>query len=480
MFVKNAQAQALLPSREWTNTDGKKLRAELLVFGKESEQGLVRLRMKNGTVHKVEESSLSRIDRALILKEQLKAQYRSDFNTRMDAYFYYAKKIPAKEEEDRTIAYVGNDLKGAWIRLKANLKGGIGKDGLALMIMGVGAPPIRIEYTAEDIEFFRGGAQLDLSLTKHNEALGTFLKDSEKMKFLIEDADKNYREIPLNDNEISALSQVSATFEKFRDLTSDTTWWATFKGIDPALLVKQEAEKETPPIPQPIPEIPKPLSEIVTWEIKATGEKFDAALKTFDRKKAIFQNDPTDAATARELLAADLIFENREVLTALRIKNSLTEIRHPIDDRLNCYWPAIADKAHDRTGQNLILFAVDRETEKPRLFLQQRYETPPSNRPVSARIRGKVLELDLPFELNGDTMKVRDASNTRVYFALPEDFCDVLLVATPALEGFQFSHKLNDGTETTGEFTEAEFKASIEAIEIFRLWHSLVKTEKSP
>ncbi|MDA7597917.1 hypothetical protein N8813_03215, partial [bacterium] len=97
-----------------------------------------------------------------------------------------------------------------------------------------------------------------------------------------------------------------------------------------------------------------------------------------------------------------------------------------------------------------------------------------------ARIRGKVLELDLPFELNGDTMKVRDASNTRVYFALPEDFCDVLLVATPALEGFQFSHKLNDGTETTGEFTEAEFKASIEAIEIFRLWHSLVKTEKSP
>ncbi|MGY8641436.1 MAG: hypothetical protein ACKVJU_10115 [Verrucomicrobiales bacterium] len=207
-----AQAQALLPSGEWTNSDGKKLRAELLVFGAESEKGLVRLRMKNGTVHKIPEDSLSRIDRALILKEQLKAQYRSDFNTRMDGYFYYAKKIPAKEEDDRTIAYVGNDSKGAWVRLRANLKGGIGKDGLALMIMGVGAQPIRIEYTADDIEFFRGGAQLDLSLTKHNESFGTFLKDSKKMEFLIENANKNYREIPLNDNEISALRQVSATF----------------------------------------------------------------------------------------------------------------------------------------------------------------------------------------------------------------------------------------------------------------------------
>ena len=233
-------------------------------------------------------------------------------------------------------------------------------------------------------------------------------------------------------------------------------------------------------MPQPVPKIPKPLSEIMTWEIQATGEKFDAALMKFERRKAIFQKDPTDAATARELLTSALIFENREVLTALRIKNSLTEIWHPIDDHLNWYWPAIDDKVHDRTGQNLILVAVDRETEKPRLFLQQRYETPPSNRPVSARIRGKVIELDLPFELDGDTMKVRDASNTRVWFALPEDFCDILVVATPAMEGLKFTHKLNDGTETSGEFTEAEFKASIEAIEIFRLWHSLVKTEKSP
>lgn len=39
LFVKNAQAQALLPSREWTNADGKKLRAELLVFKKSRSKG---------------------------------------------------------------------------------------------------------------------------------------------------------------------------------------------------------------------------------------------------------------------------------------------------------------------------------------------------------------------------------------------------------------------------------------------------------
>ncbi len=464
----SASAQSLTSVREWTNTDGKKLKAELLVFGKEADEGIVRLRMSDGVVHKIEEASLSREDRALILKERFKSQFRSNFNARMDAHFFYSKLIPEQDEEESTIAYIGNDEKGGWLRVKVSLKSGAAKDGVALMIVGKGAPPIRIEYGSEDLEFYAGNVQLDLSLTKHSADLATLLESPDAIKFVIEKGDKTYSEVVLSDTELKSLTRVSSAFRKLAELSTDHVWWATFRDLDIDEInarLKAEEEAKMMAAQKPEPEKQQPLTEKLTWQTEATGETFDAVLLGFERQRATFDSR---AVPVLELTAA-----NREVLAALRMEHSLKANWHPVDDGFGWYWPK------DDSCRNVLIFAVERETGKPRLFLQQKFDIAPTGRPTSARIRGKVVDLDLPFPVSNGAMKLRAETETTVWLPLREEYCEVLMIASPALEGLRFEHQTADGEMKKGDLTEAEFDASVESIEVFRLWHSLVKTVES-
>ncbi|NNE91325.1 MAG: hypothetical protein HKN23_06730, partial [Verrucomicrobiales bacterium] len=249
-FSESSSAQAISEMRDWTNQDGKKIQAELLTFGDESNDGLVRLRLKTGSVFKVNPETLTRADQALILKARFENRFRSKFSERMNAHFFYSKKVPADEQRKKTVAYIGNDFEGAWLRIKAFVNSDVAVRGIAFLAVGQGTEPIRIEYDEDSIEFDRGSATLDLSLTKHADAFATLLENPEKMKLVIENETGIYSEIKLSDSEIEALGEVIRAYGDLKSLTTDHIWWTTFQGIDPVEFTELLRAKENPPEPE--------------------------------------------------------------------------------------------------------------------------------------------------------------------------------------------------------------------------------------
>ncbi|NNE90673.1 MAG: hypothetical protein HKN23_03415 [Verrucomicrobiales bacterium] len=170
----------------------------------------------------------------------------------------------------------------------------------------------------------------------------------------------------------------------------------------------------------------------------------------------------------------DLSPAGREILAARRLELSLNQTWHPHDETFAWYWPKNWTDPNNRVARRTFLFAINRETGESKLFLQQRYDSPDAPPIANCRIRGKTVQLDLMFNVNKDALKLRSPGNTKLWLPVSDDFARVLLTASPALEGLNFEIKSPLAEPQSGDFTAEEFAASLEAIEIYRAWKSLV------
>lgn len=472
----NCFSQAISPLREWTNNDGKKIRAELLAFGNETQKGLVHLRLKGGAVYKVKPETLTREDQAIILKAKFDKLFRSSFSNRMEAHFFYSKKIPADEQDENTIAYIGNDIEDGWIRLQTYLPSRQAEDGVALMAVRTGADSIRVEFDEDDIEFDRRYALLDVSLTNHADEFAELLADPSDLKFIIESSNGSFSEIELTHPEKLALQEVSQTFQALNPLTTDHVWWTTFTEMERAEFDELRKKDEEPPEPV-VPAMPKekePILPSQPWTMEGNGNTFTAAVMGFDREKVLFR---LDSEKSQSIPLEELSPSNREVLAARRLELSLYQTWHPHDEKFAWNWPLSWTEPDDRISKQAILFVIDRETGEPGLFLQLQFNQPDAPSIASCRLQGKSVAIDLAFPVKHSTLKLRSSSRTTLWLPISEDAAEILVVASPALEGFTSEIDSPTAGVQKGEFSDKEFEASLEAIEIYRAWKSLVSIE---
>lgn len=473
----NGHGQAILEMREWTNADGKKIRAELLTFGNELRQGKIRLRLAGGKVFTLAPDALSREDQAIILKTKFEKLFRGRFSERMNAHFFYSKRISAAEQDDGTVAYIGNDIEGGWMRMRLNLDADRADECSAILLVRQGADSVRIGVSEDDVDYGRGSATVDVSLTDESDRVANLFTQPNQVRILLEDKRGKFSELKLSAAEGLALQEVSTAFRDLQHLTDDHVWWTTFQEISEKEFASLMAERNPPPEP-PKPEPSKVIEPIVPmrdWTIAETEGAFRAEVMSFDRNRIVFRGEDRKV-TLHGL--TDLTPENRSVLAEARLRHALGRNWHPYDDRFAWHWPIDKTDSDARLAYEGLLFVIERETGKPGLFFQVTSgapdETDPKSRPSEWMLTGLKIPMDLEFRPSPGTRKLRTLDRTTWWFPVSDEYAEVLVVASPALEGLRI------GTELAGEAAEpvllgdAEFKASIEALEIFRAWMSLL------
>ena len=467
-----AFSQAMMKEREWTNADGKKVRAELLDFVDDS----VRFRMANGSVFKVDPRSLIREDQAVLLKARIDHFFRNQFSEKSDAHFFYSKRIPKDGRDGNTVAYIGNDPGEAWLRLKVNADPDIADRGAKVLLIGEAAGPIEIPYDEDDIGGGRQQAIIDLSLSKHRDTVSRIFENPSLARIVIESDQGIYTEVPLSREEKIAIQEVVSTYESLLPLTTDHVWWTTFQGVDIETFreltrVEPEPDENTPTV-MPIPNTDqKPVLPIQTWEIESSGDSFTAAVSGFDRHRVLFllEDGSTRATSVEELTRV-----GRESLASARMKHAFYKSWHPIDEDHSWYFPHHWPDPDERTAQALILFAINRETGRPELFLQQCFKNKEAVGINSCTLKAGEVFADIELPVDRGTLKLREKNGTKVWIHLNREICELLLVASPALEKLSSRITPETGSPQSDEFSEHAYEASMEAIEVFRAWHSLL------
>ncbi len=94
--------RAMLPMREWSSTDGRTIRAELLGF----EEGGVRLRLEGGQRALVPEDRLSPSDRAELVRVRLRELYWTQPGEAANTNYYYSKLTLADKAHEGIVAMV--------------------------------------------------------------------------------------------------------------------------------------------------------------------------------------------------------------------------------------------------------------------------------------------------------------------------------------------------------------------------------------
>ncbi len=92
----------MLPMREWSSTDGRRLRAELLGF----EEGGVRLRLEGGQRALVPEDRLSPSDRAELVRVRFREIYWAEPGEADNTNYYYSKLTPAGKSHEGIVGLI--------------------------------------------------------------------------------------------------------------------------------------------------------------------------------------------------------------------------------------------------------------------------------------------------------------------------------------------------------------------------------------
>lgn len=460
--------QVLIKERVWTSSTGKKLRAELLAFDRNSD--LIKLRVKEGNIYKIKPESLSREDQAQILKARLDSQFRSHFSEKQNAHFFYSEHIPKAKENDSIVAYIGNDRDGGWLRLKGSFDPELLEDGEALIFDGISSGLVKIEYGVDDIETRRSRSTLDISVTRHARTLNDIFSDPKGMKVIFKMSTKDYLEVGVSRAEREGLKETVQAFSTLRNLATDHVWWSTFRGMSPEDTVELQKEMDLAKNPPKPPEKPaRTLIKSREWTHESKNTTFTAAVTGFNRHRVNLRRED---GTTESIPIEELSRENRDAIALCRMDTMLFRKWHPYDDQHVWHWPVTWPEGDERFDHPLIVFAIDHESGRPRLFLQQRYENQSGLSITSCRLSSSrvYLDLDLPA---GNALKMRSPDSTLVWIPFNREESELLMVAAPAMDGLVYEIFPESGDPVQGQFTEEEFSASIEAIETYRIWNSL-------
>lgn len=463
--------------RVWTNLNGKKIRAELLMAGYHSGDDTIQLRIKGGNIFKVDPATLIREDQALILKTIFEKSFRSRYNKDMGAHFFYSKQA-GKEDNEKTVAYIGNDHRSAWMRMKVRAHPGLVNDGTRIMIIGEGHP-VRINYTPEDVEAGRGNSSIDLSLTKYGENVSSLFSNPGRLKILIETESGRYTEVRLSKPEKQGLKEVADAFLTLSKLTTDHVWWTTFQGLDPEVFKKtleDEAMAEAAAKKNNgSPVDSGPLLPSQEWNEERNQTVFTGELTGFTRHLAKFL---CEGDSERLVPVGNFDKAGRELLVSTRQARALYESWHPYDDEYIWHWPKRWNESAERIEKQAILFAVNRETGDPGLFLQQRTASSSEESIVGCKLKSPGVHLDIDLHA-GQSLKLRKPTGYIVWYRLAPEVVELFLVASPGMEDLEYEISLASGSVEKGKFSADEFRASIEALEIYRIRKSLIG-ETSP
>lgn len=473
LTAASAFGQALTEERAWTSADGKTITAELLVFDSGDARDGVRLRQSNGAVHKLPLARFSRNDQALILWKRVESQLRVEMSRDDEQGFFYPKKFGGKDTwKGRTWAYVGSNAEKTWLRFSSYGKADTFSRGQAIIFQGA-ENQIRVEYSEDDLELDRRRNSyegVDLSITDHATALFRMMDGKSDFNLFLEISPTNIVPFQLTADEKTELMNVVSIHAAATLLSDDQTWWANVLGMDPEVYRAAAAD----PLKNWRDFAGDPIIPIRPWT-DTLGDTIEAEVIGFERANVIMRDINNDLTTIRtsNFEAPDL-----ETLALKRLENSLITSWHPIDDSIEYYWPR-GWNDDNRFGREAVLFGIDKTTRQPVLVLQNEFErVSPDLDPVSVKLMSENLPNGLTFALD-QVSKIRHKDGVRFWARLNREEIDALLYRTKESTAIQYELEPKEidpeaPPETTppepDAFSDGEFNAAMEAIEIFRMF----------
>lgn len=462
LFPSFLAAQAISPYRTWTHSSGKTIQAELLKFSDEYDRkGVVRLRMKGGTTHSITPLHLSAVDRTTILKSFLQHRFNTEYDRSSNSYSTRSKRIKGKYASYKSTGYIGFNADKSWLKLRVAIPRSTPKEKAYLLINHAN-DLLRIDLEDSNLT----SRYLEVDASEHIAMLNKLWLKPEQTKVYIEDSNGKYTSVPISSTEKDSFKETTKAYTLLTS-TDHLLWWATYKGLDPASLKKEKPKEEDVAIDLP------PLTEPKNWTL-ANGETLHAALKAFSAHKIVFEIPNGDSDPIRKhYLIDELDRDTREQIAKLRMNHSLQTKWHPYDDNFAWYWPK------ENKSINLLLFTIETKTGVPHLYFQTRYGNTTGEKLKSCRISSPNISLDMQLILNPqDTLHLRSGTSTKHWHKLSDQEANLLLIAAAGIEKIEFEVVPETGEPIQKFLSDDEFKSSIEAIEVYRAWHSL--TEKNP
>lgn len=457
-------AQALLPAQDWTSNDGKKLRAELLRFDGENAM----LRMANGNVFSIPDSRFDRESQAILLNARLYSGFRETYSAVLNANFFYSNQLAEDDWVGRCYGYIGADSEKVWLRLAIYLTGEQLSRSNALVIEGEGAPA-RIEYDIDDIEYGeskrRRYEHVDISLTKVPEAV-TLFESPDDLMFFFENSEGAKIPHPLSEEERLGLNELAVHFRKAKNLAEDKALWTAFRVRKPG---ETDDPNSAPAAVDPLekfrdPDQP-PLLATRPWT-NPLDQTVEAEVAGFNGQNVVLRK--TDGAIL-EVPLGGFLPADQQLLVAKRLEDFEVDF-HPVDRKLRWIIPRGSDPWSRRT----LMVAVDPQTKKPRLFLQQFSRRFGGQRLKSVMIRGDHMDDELRIAMD-DQLDQFGGDSTWSWVELTGETLETALTLTEAREIYFRLYDQEDKTDT-GSFRGGEVRSSKEAIALYH-WLNLVEVQ---
>lgn len=468
VFANLGCAQAILPSRTWTNNEGRTLKAELLKFTQEiNEKGIVRLRLRSGSTVPINPGTLSNQDLSIILKAWFdSSEFRRRYNKGNQSHFFYSNEVSSKDADKSAVAYIGNDVDSSWLRLRLGANRNLITQGQAVVFVDHRDQIVRIPYTQDDIENRQSTAVVDLSLTKHKNQLLSIWAAPANGKLYIEDKSKKYLAVKLSNREKVGFREITQAFSWLDQVSDDPIWWETLTGQKPP-------EKPEPTKGTMAPEPQKPITELKNWALEKSGEVFEAEVMAFDRQQVNFRT--VDGSSRKENIA-DLNRGSRMTIAKVRLEHTFKPSWHPFENDHQWFWPK-AQKSEDNGktafDQPCLLFALAKEDDKPTLILQTRYPNQSGTSIESARLMAEPVALSLDLSADeGRSHELRSDQHTTTWYMINQEEIDLLMIAAPGIEAIEIEVTSSKGKTHREKLTDSQFRSTLEAIEIYRTWHS--------
>ncbi len=469
----------LLPSRTWTNRDGKKMRAELLRFGKDREAHLIYLRIRGGNIYKIQPETLARKDQALILKSRFDKDFHHHHNEEEDHHSFRPYLTGGRPSISATIY---SEVDNNRLALRLTLDGERLSEGAAIVLTGSDSGYIRTPYDADAVSYRKDKESLTVYLDEEADSFYRIIAGGGRPSLLVESTSKSLHPINIPPNDLTALQKVARAYRSLDQLSTDHTWWSVFQNMsaeEVTALVKQRAGL-TVAESKPAMKEPAEASSIAPardWQVLATGETINAEV-------AAFFGDQVELRLAggdkRKIQIAALSPTCRNQLASIRMDHSIAQAWHPHDDVYTWYWPIDVTDPGARLAHTGLLFTIQRETGQPTLFLQTHYENAEGTGIENTKLKSSDVSLDMDFPADAPTYRLRTPDRTIEWYALPDDYVELLMVATPVLHNLELSLVAADGESSTEPMDAEAFQTSMEVVEIYRIWHSLLTMEEPP
>ncbi|MFT5467000.1 MAG: hypothetical protein ACI8UO_002103 [Verrucomicrobiales bacterium] len=459
------QARALLPARDWTSNDGKTIHAELLRFDGDNTM----LRMQNGSVYELPDVRFARKDQALLLFTRLKSSFRHSYSAVLNANFFYSKQLAEDDWVGRCYGYIGSDSERIWLRLALYVTGGELGRSTAIVTEGEG-DPVRVPLNFGKIEHEQSGRRdyehLDLSLIDLAYKAAPLLEAHEDLMFFFENETGVKIPHPLSEIERLALREVAIHFRKVSNLAEDKTWWTAFRVRKPG--DPEKTAVKTDPLDQFRDPDHTPILPIRAWT-NALDQTVRASLSGFNGTNVVLKKYDGELL---EIPLGSLQPTDQQLLIGKRLENfSVGE--HPIDRDNRWYWPARGGA--DRLSRQTLLVAVDPQTNKPRLFLQQHSREFNGQRFSHSFLRGDLMDKEFRIPLDGQLDQFGGDSTWSWMELTGENLESTLQFAESNMIYYRIYD--SDARSDTGAFRRAEVAASKEAISLYH-WLNQVEAPK--